>query len=55
MTNVVVHAMIGFSCFKDDPEHFNSAYHTAFEDPLTPEGAEERRNTEFRITVFLLR
>ncbi|MAV24827.1 MAG: hypothetical protein CMQ05_01745 [Gammaproteobacteria bacterium] len=55
MTNDEVLAMIGFSCFKDDPEHFNSAYHTAFEDPLTPEGAEERRNTEFRITVFLLR
>ncbi len=55
MRNDEVLAMIGFSCFKDDPDHFNSAYHTAFEDPLTPEGAEQRRSTEYRVVVFLLR
>ena len=54
MKNDEVLAMIGFSCFKDDPDHFNSAHHTAFEDPLTPEGAEQRRSTEYRVVVFLL-
>lgn len=34
---------------------FGACYHSAFENPLAPEGAEERQSCEHRVSVFVLR
>jgi hypothetical protein len=46
-----------FECRKDDPEptRFRSVLHTAFADPDTPAGAEERQSCEHRVGITVLR
>jgi hypothetical protein len=45
-----------FECRKDDPEptRFRSVLHTAFADPDTPAGAEERQSCEHRVGLTVL-
>ena len=38
----------------DAPTGFGGCYHSAFENPSTPEGVEERQSCEHRVNVFIL-
>ena len=56
MTVSEVMALKLFHIDKDNSNlPFGACYHSAFENPLAPEGAEERQSCEHRVSVFLLR
>ncbi|MCY4655390.1 MAG: CmcJ/NvfI family oxidoreductase [Gammaproteobacteria bacterium] len=45
-----------YHCFKDDRDHsFHQCFHSAFDNPLAPEGAEVRQSCEHRVGVHVLR
>ncbi len=49
-------AFNNFDCAKDgDPRRVRACFHSAFDAPDTPEGAEERQSCEHRVNVFVLR
>lgn len=55
-----VDEVLAFKLFewrKDDPSphRFRNVFHSAFEDPDTPEGAQERQSCEHRVGVMILR
>jgi hypothetical protein len=56
MTGDEVLAFKNFQCFKrDSSPSVTSCFHSAFEEPGTPSGIEERQSCEHRVSVFVLR
>lgn len=56
MTTSEVLAFKNFQCVKGEPiTRVYGCFHSAFEEPGTPEGVEERQSCEHRVSVFLLR
>ena len=55
MTTGEVLAFKNFQCFKDDARPaLRTCFHSAFDEPGTPEGAAPRQSCEYRVGVFFL-